>query len=133
MPALAAWLSLGALALTLERAGMPANLTRPLATGRLDTSEPLRWRGRWREDPIQLPWGNRYEIDLEEVEIGGAAKPLSGGLRANLYRSPRSAEPAEGLRAGDRVEALLRARPPRISSIRALPTFTALWRDRKPI
>ena len=112
--ALAAWLSLGALALTLERAGVPANhVTRLLVAGRLETSEPLRWRGRLREDPIRLPWGNRYEIDLEEVEIAGETVPLSGGLRANFYRSPRSAEPAEGLRAGDRVEALLRARPPR--------------------
>ena len=114
MLALAAWLSLGALASTLERAGLPANhVTRLLAAGRLDTSEPLRWRGRLHEDPIQLPWGNRYEIDLEEVEIAGETVPLSGGLRANFYRSPRSAEPSEGLRAGDRVEALLRARPPR--------------------
>ena len=28
----------------------------------------LRWRGRLRSDPLELPWGTRYEIELDEVE-----------------------------------------------------------------
>ena len=60
-----------------------------------------------------LPWGHRYEIDLEEVEIAGAVVPVSGGLRANLYSGLRTAAAPEGLRAGDCVEALVRAKPPR--------------------
>lgn len=112
--ALAAWLSLGCFALRVEQAGVPANhITRLLAAGRIDTNTPLRWRGRLREDPITLPWGRRYEIDLESVEVAGVPLTTAGGLRANLYGEAQSAAASPGLRAGDRVEALLRARPPR--------------------
>ena len=50
--ALAAWLALGGLASAVEVAGIPSNqITRLIAAGRIDTSVPLRWRGRLREDP----------------------------------------------------------------------------------
>ncbi|MGH9689935.1 MAG: ComEC/Rec2 family competence protein [Candidatus Acidiferrales bacterium] len=112
--AMIAWIALGGLAFALERAAVPANhITRLIATGRIDTTVPLRWRGRLREDPIALPWGHRYEIDLEQVEVGGATLPVRGGLRANLYNDPRAAGAPANLRAGDRVEALLRAQAPR--------------------
>jgi Domain of unknown function (DUF4131) len=112
--ALGAWFVLGALAVNLERTSLPQDhATRLIAAGRLDTTEPLRWTGRLREDPIRLPWGVRYEIDLEQVEIAGATAPVSGGLRANFYSGPRTTPPPAGLRVGDRVEALMRARPPR--------------------
>lgn len=111
--ALLAWALLGAAASGLERAAVPSNhVTRLIAQGRLETAEPLRWRGRLREDPAQFPWGRRYELDLEEVEVAGSPLPVSGGLRANLYGQQAASAPAE-LRAGDRVEALMRARPPR--------------------
>ena len=118
MAALAAWMALGGLASSIQHATIPADhVTRLLAAGRLDTAEPLRWRGRLREDPLSLPWGHRFEIDLEQVEISGAVLPVSGGLRVNLYRDSRGASeetiPALSLRAGNRVEALVRARPPR--------------------
>ncbi|HLV95993.1 MAG TPA: ComEC/Rec2 family competence protein [Candidatus Acidoferrales bacterium] len=112
--ALAMWVALGALAANLERASLPVDhVARLIAAGRLDTSDPLRWTGRLREDPIRLPWGYRYEIDLEQVEIAGAQRAVSGGLRANLYNGPHVSPAPEGLRAGERVEALMRARPPR--------------------
>ena len=116
--ALLAWLGTGGLATTIERAAVPANhVTRLIAADRIDASEPLRWRGRLREDPLLLPWGRRYEIALEEVDIAGVPTPASGGLRANLYGHPGDASgdngPFQTLRAGDRVEALIRARPPR--------------------
>jgi len=58
--ALVAWAALGGLAMTLERAAVPANhVTGLLAAGQLDLSEPLRWQGRLREDPMALPWGRR--------------------------------------------------------------------------
>jgi predicted membrane metal-binding protein len=111
--ALIAWAAMGALATVVERAATPANyVARLISQGRIDTSEPLRWRGRLREDPVALPWGRRYEIELENVEVAGAPLLISGGLRANLY-GQQAADAPEGLRAGDRVEALLRARPPR--------------------
>ncbi len=112
--ALIAWVALGGLAIGVERASVPANhVSRLIASDSLDTSVPLRWRGRLREDPLTLPWGFRYEIDLENVESAGVVRPTSGGLRVNFYSGPRATEPLQGLRAGDRVEALVKARPPR--------------------
>lgn len=112
--ALAVWVVLGAFAANLERASLPRNhVTRLIAAGRLDLFEPLRWRGRLREDPMRLPWGYRYEIGLEQVEIAGSALRISGGLRANLYHQADMTPVPEGLRAGDRVDVLMRARPPR--------------------
>ena len=117
--ALLAWVATGSLAASIERASVPANhVTRLIATARIDTSEPLRWRGRLREDPLLLPWGRRYEIALEEVDVAGVPTRVSGGLRANLYGHSAEAagvdrDPSQQLRAGDRVEALVRARPPR--------------------
>jgi len=116
--ALIAWAVLGALAFGVERNAVPANHVTHLispASGatRIDTSEPLRWRGRLREDPTTLPWGHRYEIELEEVEVAGAPIPVRGGLRANLYGGAKASDAPPNLRAGDRVEALVRARPPR--------------------
>ncbi|HYL68688.1 MAG TPA: ComEC/Rec2 family competence protein [Candidatus Limnocylindria bacterium] len=116
--ALLAWLAIGGFAATVESAAVPANhVTRLIATGRIDTSEPLRWRGRLREDPLLMPWGRRYEITLEEVDLAGVPTPINGGLRANLYSRPADAgdenDSPQGLRAGDRVEALVRARAPR--------------------
>ena len=112
--ALVAWFALGSLALHIERAIVPANhVTHRMAAGRVDTTTALRWRGRLREDPMLLPWGRRYEIDLENVEVAGTSVPIAGGLRASLYGERPSATAPANLRAGDRVEALLRARPPR--------------------
>jgi competence protein ComEC len=112
--ALVAWIALGALATGVERASVPANhVTRLIAADRLDTNDPLRWRGRLREDPMVLPWGRRFEIDLERVEQSGETVPVRGGLRVNLYGEARSPDELQGLRAGDRVEALVKARPPR--------------------
>jgi hypothetical protein len=54
--ALVAWLALGGLAIGVERNAVPANhVTRLISAGRLDTTEPLRWQGRLREDPMALP------------------------------------------------------------------------------
>ncbi|MGA7061456.1 MAG: DNA internalization-related competence protein ComEC/Rec2 [Candidatus Acidiferrales bacterium] len=112
--ALAAWLALGGLTRSVERAGIPSNhITRLIAVDKVDTSVALRWRGRLREDPLALPWGERLEIDLEQVEAGGVAIPVSGGLRVNFYSNERAVRPPSGSRAGDRVEALVKARPPR--------------------
>jgi competence protein ComEC len=113
--ALAAWTALGGLALGIELAVISANhVSRLIAANRIDLTEPLRWRGRLREDPLVMPWGRRYEIDIEQVESAGQILPASGGLRANIYNNPRQPiDISETLRAGDRVEALVRARPPR--------------------
>src|ERR1700691_5798389 len=111
--AAAAWLALGGAAATLERAAVPANLASHLVdAGQLNSKEPLRWTGRLRQDPVRLPWGLRYEIGLEEVEVGGSEVPVQGGLRVNYYWEPGTPDPPVA-RAGDRVQALVRAKPPR--------------------
>ncbi|MGH9858568.1 MAG: ComEC/Rec2 family competence protein, partial [Candidatus Acidiferrales bacterium] len=104
----------GALAAALEPLALPANHVSRLAkAGALPDDIALRWRGRLRSDPLRLPWGTRYEIALEEVEIGGQVRAISGGLRASYFRNSQDTEPAPLLRAGDRAEALTRARVPR--------------------
>ena len=111
--ALAAWVALGGAAATIEHASVPANLASTLEDARqINPKEPLRWTGRLRQDPVRLPWGLRYEIGLEQVEVAGAEIPIQGGLRLNYYWEPGSPDPPPA-RAGDRVEVLVRARTPR--------------------
>ena len=99
------------------RAAVPPNhVSRLIAAGRFETSEPLRWQARLRDDPLVLPWGRRYEIDLEQVETGSTTLSVGGGLLLNLYgrlEAHGTASAPPDLRAGDRVEALVKARPPR--------------------
>src|SRR5579862_4567905 len=75
-----AWISLGLAASVLERASVAPNLAGSLIeSGKLDAGTPLRWRGRLRADPLQVPWGTRYEIDLAEVESAAGVTPITGG------------------------------------------------------
>lgn len=120
-----AWAAVGGLAGALESQAMPAeHVTRLVAAGQVPDDVALRWQGRLRGDPLRLPWGTRYEIELEAVEIAGRARAASGGLRISHFRMAQEAEYASAragqppsqsavLRAGDRVQALVRARPPR--------------------
>src|SRR2546425_3541923 len=98
------WLALAVAALSI-----PLNhVSVLLGAGRLDTSEALRYRGRLREDPIQIPGGLRCDVDLEEAEVGGEPIGVSGGLRLNYFHSETAGTEQEPellpiLRAGDRV------------------------------
>ena len=106
------WLSLGMAASHLERASVPPNLAGSLIeSGKLDAETALRWRGRLRGDPLQLPWGTRYEIDLDEVESSAGVTPVAGGLRLTYYGAESASVSPPPARAGDRVEAFVRARP----------------------
>ncbi len=111
--AAAAWVSLGVSASTLERVSVAPNLASTfIESGKLDASTALRWRGRLRGDPLQLPWGQRYEINLEGVEVSGSVASVTGGLRLTYY-TPESAAavPPPAARAGDLIEVLAKARP----------------------
>jgi len=107
-----AWLSLGIAASNLERISVPTNLAGALIeSGKLDADTALHWRGRLRSDPLVVPWGTRYEIDLQEVETSAGITPVAGGLRLTYYEEgPANAAPPP-TRAGDRIDALVRARP----------------------
>lgn len=159
--ALLAWSFLGGAAVQFVPLQVPAgHITRQIAAQQIDLKQPLRWRGRLRFDPLRLPWGLRYEVDLDEVQAAGVWRPVSGGLRIGYFfndrdvrgaqpgtssdeagavsapessvdgatpdgaapsgaagaptgESPAGAAPHIILRAGDRVEALLRAGPAR--------------------
>ena len=82
-----AWLSLGVAASNLEYASASPNIAGGLIeSGRLDSGTALRWRGRLRGDPLELPWGLRYEINLDEVESSAGATPVTGGLELTYYK-----------------------------------------------
>jgi hypothetical protein len=84
---LLAWVAVGGFSIGVEHVTVPSNhITQLVAQNRIDLSVPLRWRGRLRENPVALPWGHRYEIDLEQVEAAGETIPVSGGLRLNFRR-----------------------------------------------
>ncbi len=50
----------------------------------MDLDEPLRWRGILRADPLRLPWGFRYDIDLEQVQSAGEWRAVHGRLAREL-------------------------------------------------
>ncbi|HEX3372368.1 MAG TPA: DNA internalization-related competence protein ComEC/Rec2 [Candidatus Acidoferrales bacterium] len=106
-----AWLLLGITAYSLERASVPPNLASTLIeSGQLDSSTALRWRGTLRSDPLQLPWGKRYEIALDEVESAQGVTRVTGGFRLTYYGSESGSGTPPAALAGDRVEAFARAR-----------------------
>jgi competence protein ComEC len=108
---LLAWFFLAAAAGQIERMAIPANQVMHLAgTGQLDLEEPLRWRGILRADPLRVPWGIRYDIDLQQVQGSGEWRAARGGLRASYFFDQRVSGNPAPLRAGERVEILARAR-----------------------
>ena len=83
---LLAWFFLAAAAAQIERVAIPPNEVTNLAgLGQLEFNEPLRWRGILREDPLRLPWGLRYDIDLEQVQTAGEWRAVRGGLRTTYF------------------------------------------------
>ncbi len=109
--------ALGAAAQGLESSSAPAGRADVLlARGVLKLDAPLRWRGTLRADPLAMPWGIRYVLDLRSVQTEGQWQPVSGGMRAEYFfdnepggksgPGESSADP----RAGDEVELIARAR-----------------------
>ncbi len=116
--AMIGWACAGALAFVAEQEFQSADLASTMIEqGRIDVSEPLRWQGVLREDPERLPWGMRFEVELESVSVAGEQQRVSGGLRASYYAFEKTGEAdsssAAALRAGDRIELLAQAHLPR--------------------
>src|SRR5690348_17172799 len=86
---LLAWFFVAAAAAQAERVAIPANqVTALAAASQLDLEQPLRWRGILRAEPLRLPWGIRYDIDLEQAQAAGQWRPVHGGLRATYFFDP---------------------------------------------
>jgi competence protein ComEC len=66
-----------------------------------------------RDDLAERPWGREYVIDLTQVETAGDTVAVRGGMRLTLYGDRADSSQAPRVRAGDAVEALVRAEPPR--------------------
>ena len=108
---LLAWFLVAAAAAQIERLTIPANqVTALAAAGQLDLGQPLRWRGILRMEPLRLPWGIRYDLELEQVQAAGEWRPVHGGLRATYFFDQRATGTPAPMRAGERVELLVRAR-----------------------
>ncbi len=107
-----AWLFTGLAASNLERLSAPQNLAGTLIeSGKLDSGAalPLGGAAFLRGDPLLLPWGTRYEINLEQAESSAGVIPVSGGLRLTYYGGETAGAAPSAARAGDRVEAFARA------------------------
>ena len=109
---LTGWTALGFLALIVQQHTRPNNLASQLVeTKAIDSSFPMRWRGILRENPETLPWGTRFDVDLQSVQVSGEQINVSGGLRATYFGEDVAR--AETFRAGDSVELLAQAHLPR--------------------
>lgn len=109
---LAGWTALGFLALIVQQHNRPANLASSLIESKtIDSNFPIRWRGVLRENPATLPWGTRFDLDLESVQLSGEQVKVSGGLRATYFGEDIAR--AATLRAGDSVELIAQAHLPR--------------------
>jgi len=109
---LTAWSVLGFFALETQHHRRPVNLASALIeSGAIESTLPMRWRGVLRENSETLPWGTRFDIELESVEVSGQSVTVSGGFRATYFGEDVAR--VQSLRAGDRVELLALAHLPR--------------------
>jgi competence protein ComEC len=106
------WVLLGFLgACVAEQPLPPDDVTSLVEQGRLSLETPLRWRGRLRDEPTKLPWGNGLEIELTGVDFQGALLPVEGGLRTSFTPQPDES-PLPELHAGDEIAILTEAKRP---------------------
>ena len=83
--------------------------TWPAAANWISTSR-CAGKGFCAQTLLRLPWGIRYDIDLEQVQTAGEWRAVHGGLRATYFFDKRAGGNPAPVRAGERVEVLARAR-----------------------
>ena len=135
--ALAAWIALGGLALGIEqcrRAGESRHAIDCCESHRSDRTAALARTTARRSAPDALGPAirNRYRTSGDPGETDSHGERRTSRKYLQWAESNRSSL-AEGLRAGDRVEALVRAGRHEISSTLARLTFTAISRDKRSI
>jgi ComEC/Rec2-related protein len=109
---LSGWMALGFLALVAQQHSRPANLTSSLIESkRIESNFPIRCRGVLRENAETLPWGTRFDVDLESIQLSSEQVKVSGGLRATYFGEDFAR--AAALRAEDRIELIAQAHLPR--------------------
>ena len=110
------WFFLGLIGAGIAKQPRPLDFILSLVNaGRIDLKTPLRWRGLLRDEPMRLPWGYGYEIELAGVEFEGTLLQTRGGLRLNLTETPEEMQtPAPEVHAGDEVTVVALAKLPPI-------------------
>jgi competence protein ComEC len=108
------WLVLGVLTAGIAQQPRPADhILSRVEAKQIDLHAPLRWQGYLRDDPTRLPWGYRYDVDLNAVEYQGESLPTQGGLRLS-FTAQADQPMLLDLHAGDEVAALAQARLPQV-------------------
>jgi competence protein ComEC len=114
MASLLSWIFLGFLGVCIAEQPRDANHVISLVEqGRLPVKTPLRWHGHLRDEPMRLPWGHGYEIELSGVEFEEALHSARGGLRLSFTAHPEGALLPD-LHAGDEVAVLTEAKRPQV-------------------
>ena len=89
---LLSWMLLGLLGVcSAEQPRSRDHVTSMIEQGRLPLKTPLRWHGHLRDEPILLPWGYGYEVEISGVEFEEALHPARGGLRLSFTVHPEEA------------------------------------------
>lgn len=109
---LLSWVLLGSAGASIANQPRPADHVLSLIdSGRLELKTPLRWHGHLRDEPVRLPWGYSYELEVTGVEYQGALLRAQGGLRVSFSPSPTErAIPA--VHAGDEIDVTTQAKLP---------------------
>lgn len=108
------WTLLGFLGACIAEQPRPADHVISLVEEvHIQLKTPLRWQGVLRDEPMRLPWGTGYDIELSGVEFGGGLHAARGGLRLGFALRPDGPPPPE-LHAGDRVEVVAEAKQPQV-------------------
>lgn len=111
---MSSWILLGVLGAGIAQQPLPANhIVILVDSGRIDLHTPLRWHGKLRDEPVRLPWGYGYEIELANVEYQNTLVPIQGGLRLSFSPHPGEHELPD-LHAGDEIAVLTQAKRPQV-------------------
>ena len=108
------WILLGVLGACIDiQPRAPDHIISLLDAARIDLKTPLRWHGKLRDEPVRLPWGSGYELELSNVEYQGKWLTARGGMRLSF--TPRGIEQTlPDMHARDEVAVLAQARRPQL-------------------
>jgi len=107
------WVAVGMLAAWVaDQPRAPGHVVARIERGEISLQTPLRWHGALRDEPVKLPWGVAYDLDLSGVEYEGRLIPVTGGLRLSF--SPGVDGTFPEVHAGDSVTAVAQGKLPQV-------------------